>query len=105
MNWKHFLLILSGVFAFSLCAKDIDVASYVKKYWKYWLQKGNMEIADGDKRWPLTPELKKERLEHFKAMMCKFAPHIVEESYIIDKALGWKKGTYLGVHELWKWLF
>ena len=77
-------------------AKDIDLADHVKKYWKFWHNR-NIEIGDGDKRWPLTPELKRERLEHFKAMLSKFAPHIVSETFVVDEALGWKKGTYLGV--------
>lgn len=96
MNTKQLLLLLGGVFAFSLGAKDIDVAAHVKKYWTRW-HNYNAEVADGDKRWPLTPELKKERLEHFRAMMKKFAPHIVEETFIIDKAFGWEKGTYLDI--------
>ncbi|MBE6402185.1 MAG: hypothetical protein E7039_00495 [Lentisphaerae bacterium] len=77
-------------------AGDIDLANHIKKYWTRWHNR-KIEIADGDKRWPLTPELKAERLEHFKSMLSKFAPHIVEETYLIDKTFGWKKGTYLGV--------
>ncbi len=87
------VMILTAVSAFS---RDIDVANYVQKYWYIWHNR-NVETADGDKRWPLTPESKAERLRHFKAMMQKFAPHIVEESFIIDRALGWKEGTYLEV--------
>ena len=96
MNFRM-LLALSAV-AVGTCAvgKDIDVAAHVKKYWVRFHNR-NVEPADGDKRWPMTPEIKAERLAHFKAMMAKFAPHIVEESYVIDKAFGWKKGTYLGV--------
>ena len=95
MNFRM-LLALSAV-AVGTCAvgKDIDVAAHVKKYWVRYHNR-NVEPADGDKRWPMTPEIKAERLAHFKAMMAKFAPHIVEESYVIDKAFGWKKGTYLG---------
>ena len=82
--------------AVTLSGRDIDLEKHVKKYWKYWHNR-NIEVGNGDKRWPMTPELKKERFEHFKAMLSKFAPHIVEETYLVDKALGWQKGTYLGV--------
>ena len=100
MNFRM-LLALSAV-AVGSCAsgRDIDVAQYVKKYWTRYHNR-NIEVADGDKRWPMTPEIKAERLAHFKAMMLKFAPHIVEETYVIDEAFGWKKGTYLGVLRFW----
>ena len=77
-------------------ASDIDLFEHVKKYWKYWHNR-NIEVGNGDKRWPVTPELKKERFEHFKTMLRRFAPHIVEETFVVDKALNWPQGTYLGV--------
>ena len=86
------LLALSA--AFCVCAKDIDVASHVRKYWTVYHGRG---VGNGDKRWPLTPELKAERFRHFKGVMLRFAPHIVEESYIIDRVFNWKKGTFLGM--------
>ena len=86
------LLALSA--AFCVCARDIDVESYVRKYWTVFHGKGRV-VGNGDKRWPLTPELKAERFRHFKGVMLRFAPHIVEESYLIDRAFNWKKGTYL----------
>ena len=82
--------------AVTLSGRDIDLEKHVKKYWTRWHNR-QVEVADGSKRWPLTPELKRERLDHYKSALSKFAPHIVEETYIIDRAFNWKKGTYLGI--------
>jgi len=79
-----------------ICAKDIDVEQYVKKYWTTY-QGTDVEVGDGKKRWPLTPELKAERLRHFAAAMERFAPHQLEEAKRIDRIFGWKEGTYLGI--------
>lgn len=95
MENKLFLIILAAAALSSLSGKDIDLESYVKKYWTCYHK--NTEVGNGDKRWPLTPELKAERLEYFTAALNRFAPHHVTESYRIDNAFGWKKGTYLGL--------
>ena len=77
-------------------SKDIDLEQYVKKYWTVYQNK-TIEIGNGDKRWPVTPDLKAERLQHHIAMLERFAPHQVQEAYKIDNIFGWKKGTYLGI--------
>ena len=100
MKTKIILTVLTAAAISAAYSKDIDVEQHVKKYWKIWHNR-NIEVADGDKRWPLTPELKKERLDHYKAMLQRFAPHIVQESFLVDKGLGWKKGTYLEVMRFW----
>ncbi len=82
-------LAISGVFA-----RDIDLAAYAGKYWNFYRDR---VVGNGDKRWPLTPELKAERLRHFKGILLRFAPHIVEESYIVDKVFNWEKGTFLAM--------
>ena len=87
---------LAAAAAGAATAKDIDVEQYVKKYWTTYQNK-QFEIGNGDKRWPVTPELKAERLQHFAAMMKRFAPHHVEEAGKIDRIFGWKEGTYIGI--------
>ncbi len=79
-----------------LTARDIDVTSHVKKYWTKY-HNVNTSVGNGDKRWPLTPELKTERLRHFTGMIQRFAPHHVEEAKLIDRAFNWKEGTYLAI--------
>ena len=96
MKKQLLLSTLAAVSAGVACAKDIDVEQYVKKYWTAYHNR-KVEVGNGDKRWSVTPELKAERLEHFKAMLKRFAPHHVEEASKIDKIFGWKEGTYLGV--------
>ena len=93
---RYLLLATVGLVSCSLCARDIDVEKYVKKYWTTYQGK-KIEIGNGDRRWPLTPELKAERLRHFYAMFERFAPHQVKEAEKIDQIFGWKKGTYLGI--------
>ena len=90
-----FLLLIALLLPTAYC-KDIDVEQYVKKYWKTYHNKA-IEIGNGDKRWPLTPELKAERLRHFHAMFERFAPYLVKEAEKIDQIFAWKKGTYLGI--------
>ena len=94
---KHFLqyiLSASVITATTVAAQDIDVEKHVKKYWtKYHNQQ--IVVGNGDKRWPVTPELKAERLRHFTAMMERFAPHHVEEAKLIDRIFNWQEGTYL----------
>lgn len=96
MKKQFFLSFLTAVTAGILCAKDIDVEKHIKKYWTTYQNK-KIEVGNGDKRWPVTPELKAERLAHFSAMMKRFAPHHVEEAGKIDKIFGWADGTYLGI--------
>ena len=96
MQKKIVFSLLAVMFLPAAYSKDIDVEQYVKKYWKTYHNK-TIEIGNGDKRWPVTPELKAERLQHHIAMLDRFAPHQVQEAYLIDKIFGWKKGTYLGV--------
>ena len=52
-------LLLAFLAAFGVCARDIDVESYVRKYWTFYL---NRKVGNGDKRWPNTPELKAEKM-------------------------------------------
>ena len=78
-----FLLLIALLLPTAYC-KDIDVEQYVKKYWKTYHNKA-IEIGNGDKRWPLTPELKAERLRHFHAMFERFAPHLVKEAEKIEE--------------------
>lgn len=93
---KRISILLLAVGCFSVWARDIDLEQHVSKYWaKYHNMK--IEIGDGDKRWPVTPELKAERLRHFRAMVMRFAPHIVAEYSRIDKVFKWKDGTFLGM--------
>ena len=94
--WKS-----AGLLALALCggfvsAQDVDVEQYVRKYWRYYQDK-NVEVGSGDKRWPLTPELKAERLQYFRSALERFAPHHVAEASRIDRAFGWPDGTYLGI--------
>ena len=96
MKKQFFLSFLTAVTAGILCAKDIDVEKHIKKYWTTYQNK-KIEVGNGEKRWPVTPELKAERLAHFSAMMKRFAPHHVEEAGKIDKIFGWADGTYLGI--------
>ena len=91
---KTFYLFLAVSAAFSVCARDIDVEAHVRKYWTVYREK-KLVPGNGDKRWPHTPALKAERFRHFKGVLQRFAPHIVEESYLIDRVFNWKKGTYL----------
>ncbi len=94
MNVRNFCLLLAVCAAFGVCARDIDVEAHVRKYWTIY--QGRV-VGNGDKRWPLTPALKAERLRHFKGALLRFAPHIVEESYLIDRVFKWEKGTYLAM--------
>ena len=75
-------------------ARDIDLEKHVRTYWTCYKNK-NISIGNGDKRWPLTPELKAERLRHFTAMMERFAPDHITEAQKIDRIFGWESGTYL----------
>ena len=94
MRRSYFLIFLAAILGGSAAARDIDVENYVRKYWTSYRDR---VVGNGDKRWPLTPELKAERLRHFKGIMLRFAPHIVEESYTIDRVFNWKKGTFLAM--------
>ena len=96
MNTKLLLLAAAAVAASGISARDIDVEKHVKKYWTSF-QNRPIEIGFGDKRWPVTPELRAERQRHFNAMLKKFAPHQVEDASRIDKIFGWKDGTYLSI--------
>ena len=96
MRGSSLVLAALAVAGGSASAEDVDVEQYVKKYWRHYQDK-KVEIGNGDKRWPLTPELKAERLNHFKSALERFAPHHVAEAARIDRALGWPEGTYLGI--------
>ena len=96
MNIKLLLLAAAAVAASGISARDIDVEKHVKKYWTIYRNRP-IEIGFGDKRWPVTPELRAERQRHFNAMLKKFAPHQVEDASRIDKIFGWKDGTYLSI--------
>ena len=76
MRCSYFLIFLAAILGVSAAARDIDVENYVRKYWTFYRDR---VVGNGDKRWPLTPELKAERFRHFKGIMLRFAPHIVEE--------------------------
>ena len=91
-------IFISAVFiSAAVCfARDIDVEKHVRTYWKSYQGK-KFIIGNGDKRWPVTPELKAERIRHFAAVLQRFAPHHVEEAYKIDRIFNWKPGTYLGM--------
>lgn len=91
---RSFCLLLAVFAAFGVCARDIDVEAHVRKYWTGYQER---VVGNGDKRWPLTPALKAERFRHFKGVLLRFAPHIVEESYLIDRVFNWEKGTYLAM--------
>ena len=93
---KYLCVAAAGLTVVSAMSKDIDLEKHVRKYWTAY-HNVNAEIGNGDKRWPVTPELKAERLRHFEAAMQRFAPHHVEESKKIDRIFGWKEGTYLGI--------
>lgn len=94
MRYRNFLIFMVAILGVGVAARDIDVENYVRKYWTFYRDR---VVGNGDKRWPLTPELKAERFRHFKGVMLRFAPHIVEESYTIDRAFNWKKGTFLAI--------
>ena len=94
MRYRSFLIFMVTILGIGVAARDIDVENYVRKYWTFY--RGRV-VGNGDKRWPLTPELKAERFRHFKGVMLRFAPHIVEESYTIDRVFNWKKGTFLAM--------
>ena len=96
MKIKIFSILLSVAVISELDGKDIDIESYVKKYWTVYHNR-KIEIGSGNKNWPVTPELKEERLEYFTQALKHFAPHHVKEAETIDKAFGWKQGTYLGL--------
>ena len=81
------------VVCFITAARDIDLEKYVRKYWTKFAGK-KVELSP-DKRWPMTPELLQERFRHFKAMVQRFAPHILEECKNIDRIFGWEEDTYL----------
>lgn len=93
---KYLCAAAAGLLVTGAVGKDIDLEKHVRKYWTNY-HNIKVEIGNGDKRWPVTPELKAERLRHFEAAMQRFAPHHVEEGKKIDKILGWKEGTYLGI--------
>ena len=94
MFCRRVLIFTVAILGIAAAAKDIDLENYVRKYWTFYRDR---VVGNGDKRWPLTPELKAERLRHFKGVMLRFAPHIVEESYTIDRVFNWKKGTFLAM--------
>lgn len=96
MKQKILFMLLAAVSVPILYAKDIEVESYVKKYWTAYQNK-KIEVSGGNKRHPLTPEQKTEQMEHFTASLNRFAPHHVTEAYKIDKVFGWEKGTYLAL--------
>ncbi|MBE6402184.1 MAG: hypothetical protein E7039_00490 [Lentisphaerae bacterium] len=96
MKKQIILSLLAAVAVQNSYCKDINLEQYVKKYWTAYQNK-KLEVGNGDKRWPVTPDLKAERLRHFVAMLNRFAPHQVEEAYQIDRIFGWEKGTYLGL--------
>lgn len=94
MFCRRVLIFTVAILGIAAAAKDIDLENYVRKYWTFYRDR---VVGNGDKRWPLTPELKAERFRHFKGAVLRFAPHIVEESYTIDRVFNWKKGTFLAM--------
>ena len=88
--------VAASLICLAVSAQDIILEQHVAKYWTQWRGK-KVEVSDGHKYYPVTPELKAERLAHFKAILMRFAPHIVEECSRIDKVFNWKPDTYLGV--------
>ena len=57
MKLKIFSILLSVAVISELDGKDIDIESYVKKYWTVYHNR-KIEIGSGNKNWPVTPELK-----------------------------------------------
>ncbi|MBO7327704.1 MAG: hypothetical protein J6W00_02910 [Lentisphaeria bacterium] len=90
---KTFLLffVLLG-FSFSLAADDLGAIA--KKYWVGW-QQGKM-VAKKSASGKLSPADQK-KYDKFMEAVRKFAPHWLEEMKSVDKAMGWKPGTYADI--------
>ncbi len=74
-------------------AAEFDVAQYALRYWKNL--KGIMpEVAYPEEQPGANVP---DKMIFYHECVAKFAPHWLEEYKAIDKAFGWKEGTYLGL--------
>lgn len=88
MKKTVFTLLLTSFFVLSAD----DLGEIAKKYWTGW--KKNKPIL---KIKNLKPAQIQEKRDDYIKSVKKYAPHWLKEFESVDKAMGWKPGTYLDV--------
>ncbi|MBQ9772644.1 MAG: hypothetical protein IJW23_12550 [Lentisphaeria bacterium] len=88
MKKTVFVLLLASFFALSAD----DLGEIAKKYWTGW-KKNKPELRVRN----LTPAQMQERRVDYLKTVKKYAPHWLKEFEAVDRAMGWKPGTYLDI--------